>query len=103
MRNNGILYLHVYLTKSGVSPGPRKGGSYSELYTIHKTKRLNFYGKPNDFTASKPLYWSSNYTVELAIFSDGFEMPAQERINEFVDCDPVTGKFYPILYLNDKL
>ena len=79
---------------------------------------MNFYRETDekDFSGSQTRsYWPSNWTVNLVgeetqgfntvdpviliRQSFGFEMKEDGRI----DCDSVTGKYYPLLYLNDNL
>lgn len=68
IRTNGSLYLHVSLTKSGFLPGPRKGDSWTELYTYRKTKRLNFYEQADEEHFSQvPSYWTVNLVDDLEI------------------------------------
>ncbi len=41
-RNNGSLYLHAYIVRSGKSPDPATGKSaYSKKWTLYKMKQLN--------------------------------------------------------------
>ena len=102
---NGSLYLHIYLTRSGFPPGPRKDLYVAELYTIHRTKRVTFLMKPNENASSNdtinsclPSNWTVNLVDSSAICS---WLKGPER--RLIDCDPLTNKLYPILYLNDKL
>ena len=99
VRTNGSLYLHVYIAKSGFSPAAKKSGSYFELFTFHKTKRLTVYDKSNGSSDIR-FYWHSNWTVDLV---DDQSTSLKGEARKLVNCDPLTGKYYPILYLNDKL
>ncbi|XP_076308760.1 putative lipid scramblase CLPTM1 [Tachypleus tridentatus] len=44
LQNNGSLWLHVYIVKSGRSPDPSEK-THSRIYTVYKKKRLNKYKK----------------------------------------------------------
>ena len=105
IRNKSSLYLHACLTKSGYPPGPPKGDSWSELYTYCRTKRLNFYEEANgaNFSASHS-YWRPNWRMNLVgEVSIGFAVKEDGRTDGRINCEPVLGKYYPILYLNDNL
>lgn len=71
----------------------------AEIYTIHKTKRvITFPAQPNAVDSCWPSNWTVNLVDESAFWS---EFAGPER--RLVDCDPLTNKFSPILYLNDRL
>lgn len=38
VQQNGSLYIHVYFTKSGFHPDPKRKGQYRRLATVHATK-----------------------------------------------------------------
>lgn len=38
VQQNGSLYIHVYFTKSGFNPDPKRKGQYRRLATVHATK-----------------------------------------------------------------
>ena len=42
--NNGTLFMHIFMVKSGTSPNPDDDG-YDSLYLIHRFKQLNKYKK----------------------------------------------------------
>lgn len=94
------MYLHVYLTKSGFPPGPPKADFFAQIYTIHKVKRLNVHWLSKEEFAFP--YWPSNWTVDLVVTDDSLPIEKlRGREKEFVDCDPLTSKYHPILYLNN--
>ena len=46
MRNNGTLYIHVYVTRKGKSPDPAAGkGVYAQHQMTYNRKMLNKYKK----------------------------------------------------------
>lgn len=38
VQKNGSLYIHVYFTKSGFHPDPKRKGQYRRLATVHATR-----------------------------------------------------------------
>lgn len=42
--NNGTIFMHTFMVKSGTSPNPKDEG-YDKLYAIHRFKQLNKYKK----------------------------------------------------------
>ena len=104
IRQSGNLYLHVYLTKKGILPDPQKENpSLAELYTVHRAKRLILYGKSKSDLSVRPSYWASNWSVELVVSDSSLSAgKLRGRGKEFIDCDPLTSKYRPILYLHNK-
>lgn len=46
LRNNGMIYLHVYVTKSGKSPNPKAGKNvYAGDYMSYSKRMLNKFKK----------------------------------------------------------
>ena len=63
----------------------------------------HFYQKENgeNFSASQVhSYWLPNWTVNL-VGEETFGFKGKEEGR--IDCDPLTGKYHPLLYLNDNL
>ncbi|KAH9380566.1 hypothetical protein HPB48_017324 [Haemaphysalis longicornis] len=75
MKNNGTIFLHVYFVLSGHSPDPKAGKDYSRTHTVYRKKQLNKYKK-------------LRYKRTQNLLTD-------------VEFEPTTGKYYPIVYLND--
>ena len=42
--NNGTLFMHAFIVKSGLSPNP-SADNYDKVYTIHQFRQLNKYKK----------------------------------------------------------
>lgn len=38
LQQNGSLYMHIYFTKSGFHPDPKRKGQYRRLATVHATR-----------------------------------------------------------------
>ncbi|UYV65288.1 CLPTM1 [Cordylochernes scorpioides] len=125
VQNNGSVWLHVYLVKYGNSPDPSDKGRYHRQTTVHKVKRLNKYKKKRyhrtqnlltgetaatpdmvqkaeDNTVEILSHWHPNITVNLiddhTAWVRGHVPPP---LDEYVEFDPVTNKYLPILYVND--
>ena len=70
LKNNGSIYLHVYITRHGYLPYPEKGKKYSWDETIYGYKQLN------KFRRQKYLKTHNLLTGETAL------TPEQLRIAE---------------------
>jgi len=127
VQNNGSIYLHVYFVRNGFLPYPKKGSLYSERFTLHKSKRLNMYKRKKfkkthnlltkesnvnqetidqlvEQVQSAQLYshWHPNLTISIVDdHTNWVRGQVPKPLDEFIDFDPQTGNYYPILYLND--
>jgi len=125
MQNNGTIYMHVYVTLNGRSPNPRDKETYSKRQTFSTFKRLNKYSKriykttKNLLTGSTEKdeeyqakakenvveiisYWHPNMTINLVDDHTPWQPNAvPPPLNEYIEFDKASGKYYPILYLND--
>ncbi|XP_078591455.1 putative lipid scramblase CLPTM1 [Branchiostoma floridae x Branchiostoma japonicum] len=125
MKNNGSMWIHVFLTKSGKSPDPTQKKLYSRASTIYKKKMLNRYKKKrylktqNLLTGATELtledqakaenstveilsHWHPNMTINLMDDHTPWvrgSVPAP--LDEFIDFEPLTGGYLPVLYFND--
>ncbi|XP_013783202.1 cleft lip and palate transmembrane protein 1 homolog [Limulus polyphemus] len=124
LQNNGSLWLHVYIVKSGRSPDPSEK-THSRIYTVYKKKRLNKFKKlryqrtHNLLTGETALdpelvkkseknteeilsHWHPNITINIiddhTAWVQGHVPPP---LDEFIDFEPTTGKYYPVVFLND--
>ncbi|CAJ0576638.1 unnamed protein product, partial [Mesorhabditis spiculigera] len=124
LQNNGSLYLHVFVTKSGQSPNP-KDRSYVKREVIYGNQQLNkykkkFYKKTANLITGKSdktdeelakaevmkfevlNFWHPNLTINLVDDQTNWSkgsLPAP--LDEAVKFDP-TGMFYkPILFFNN--
>ncbi|CAF1488397.1 unnamed protein product [Rotaria magnacalcarata] len=125
VQNNGSLYLHVVVTKHGNSIDPDERESHSPQFVFSKSKRLNRY-KKKVYKKTKNLltgnteqdeeyqkkaedklvellsHWHSNMTINLlddqSPWAKGSVPPPMDK---FFDFEIYTGKYYPVLYLND--
>lgn len=95
LKNDGLIYLHVYITKSGKSPNPKAGkGVYAGDYMSYSRKMLNKFKKvkyqkkhnllTGETTASKEeiqvciyiyiiidyLYMIGEYKCKLCLFAE---------------------------------
>ncbi|CAF2523828.1 unnamed protein product [Rotaria sp. Silwood2] len=125
IQNNGSVYLHVVVTKHGYSIDPDERESHSAQYVFSKTKRLNRYKKKvykktknlltgnteqdeeyqkkaDDKIVELLSHWHPNMTINLlddqSPWTKGSIPPPMDK---FFDFDIYTGKYYPVLYLND--
>ncbi|CAN8022263.1 unnamed protein product [Ixodes persulcatus] len=125
VKNNGTVFLHVYFVLSGYSPDPKAGKDYSQTHTVYRKKQLNKYKKLRykrtqnlltGETAATPemvekaeamkeevlSHWHPNLTINIiddhTPWTPGHvPMP----VDQYVEFEPTTGKYYPIVYLND--
>lgn len=125
LKNNGSLFLHVYFVPSGNSPDPRAGRSYSPTHTVYRKKQLNRYRKLRykrtqnlltGETAATPemiekaetmkeeilSHWHPNLTINIindhTAWTPGRVPPP---LDQYVEFEPTTGQYYPVVYLND--
>lgn len=117
LRNNGSLYLHAFLTKSGESPDP-KSKNYAKNQMTVVTKQLNRYKKLKASTTKNLLtgttekvevedgkivsHWHPNFTLNIVTdwtswTYGGVPAPLDQFIKFTSD-----GKYYkPVLFAND--
>lgn len=125
MKKNGSLWMHLFITKSGKSPNPIDKGKFSRKYTIYKKKRLNKFKKlryhrtqnlltgetsaspemvkkAEDSTIEIISHWHPNLTLNIiddhTPWVQGHVPPP---LDEYIEFEPITGKYYPVLYVND--
>lgn len=125
MQNNGTIFLHAYFTETGRSPNPADKETYSKRRTFSTFKRLNKYSKKTYKTTKNLLtgetdkdedyqlkakdkvieilsHWHPNLTINIVDDHTPWQKGAvPPPLNEHVEFDKVTGKYYPILHLND--
>jgi hypothetical protein len=125
LQNNGSIFMHVFVTKSGNSPDPNVKSTYSKRYTIYRSRRLNKYKKKKyqktanlltgkteqseeDMKKAEVMtteilsHWHPNLTINLVDDQTNWvrgTLPAP--LDEFVEFDPITGDYYPIFFFND--
>ncbi|KAJ8976025.1 hypothetical protein NQ317_003566 [Molorchus minor] len=117
MRNNGSLYLHVFVTKAGLNPDPNdKYFAHNQMaYTVkqlNRYKRLKSSGTKNLLTGESEKFevddgkivshWHPNLTLNLVMDQTAWTygaVPAPlDQYIKFTD----DGKFYkPVLFAND--
>lgn len=127
VQNNGSLYMHTYLTKSGYSPSKSlKEGTYNSDFVVYRSKRLNRYKKrtikktQNLLTGKTSVdeellkhaekhghvemisHWHPNITVNLVVdqtpWSKG-KIPSP--LDEVIHFDATGTVYEPVVYLND--
>ncbi|KAI1302398.1 Cleft lip and palate transmembrane protein 1 -like protein [Halotydeus destructor] len=122
--NNGSIYLHAYIVRNDYTPYPSE--NYDAVFTVHKRKMLNRFKKrrykkthnllSGETSASKETqekveqnikheiisHWHENLTINI-IDDHTPWVPGSvpQPLDEFVEFEPVTGKYYPIVYMND--
>ena len=126
VQNNGSIYIHVYITKSGHVPHPSMGGEHSPTETIYRFKQLNRYKKrtikktknlltgetKTDPTLLEHMekhgnveiisHWHPNLTINLVADQTSWtkgRIPAP--LDEMVRFTASGVNYEPILYLND--
>ncbi|XP_062502991.1 putative lipid scramblase CLPTM1 [Corticium candelabrum] len=126
VKRNGSLYVHVFLTKSGVSPDPTDE-SYERLAVVHSKKRLNIYKRRRVHKTANLLTGEADVSPGSIVQKTGLETPTEiisywhpnltinviddqtawikgsipPPVNEYVKFDNQTGDYYPIVYFND--
>ncbi|KAJ8256399.1 hypothetical protein COCON_G00185510 [Conger conger] len=123
---NGSLYIHVYFTKSGFHPDPKRKGEYRRLATVHASRMLNKY-KRRKFQKTKNLltgeteadpevikraeshgpvevisHWHPNLTINMVDDHTAWvKGSVPPPLDQHVKFDAVSGDYYPIVYFND--
>lgn len=128
VQNNGTLWLHAYFVKSGFIPyeATRTAENYSPIFTVHKKKQLNKFkkrkykdthnlitGKTEKSTEEQEKiknkikeeivsHWHPNLTINM-IYDHTMWSPASvpSMLREHIQFEPTTGKYFPIVYMND--
>ncbi|XP_027193731.2 putative lipid scramblase CLPTM1 [Dermatophagoides pteronyssinus] len=126
VQNNGTLWLHIFIVPNGANPNPQDKKNYNPMYTIQKTKQLNRYKKRSYKKTHNLLtgqtaateeekakikqnirheilsHWHPNLTINViddhTPWTRG-QVPAP--LQEYIEFEPISGKYYPIIYLND--
>ncbi|XP_073250120.1 putative lipid scramblase CLPTM1 isoform X2 [Porites lutea] len=126
VQNNGTLYIHVYITKRGRFPDPLHSKfnrlavvNRSMLLTVFRKKRVHktvnlLTGKadanPDIVDVQSPeskkpaeiiSYWHPNLTINLMDDQTPWvQGSVPQPMDEFLIFENITGKYYPLLYLN---
>ncbi|XP_041090461.1 cleft lip and palate transmembrane protein 1 homolog [Polyodon spathula] len=126
VKRNGSVYVHVYFTKSGFHPDPKRKGQYRRLATVHMSRMLNKY-KRKRFLKTKNLltgetetdpeiikraenygpvevisHWHPNVTISMVDDHTAWVKGAvPPPLDQYVKFDEVSGDYYPIVYFND--
>ncbi|KAK2831225.1 hypothetical protein Q7C36_016311 [Tachysurus vachellii] len=126
VQQNGSYYIHVYFTKSGFHPDPKRKGQYRRLSTVHATRMLNKY-KRRKFLKTKNLltgeteadpemikraeshgpveiisHWHPNLTINIVDDHTAWvKGSVPPPLDQYVQFDAVSGDYYPIVYFND--
>ncbi|XP_003699489.2 putative lipid scramblase CLPTM1 [Megachile rotundata] len=126
LKNNGSIYLHVYVTKSGKSPNPKAGKNvYAGDYMSYSRKMLNKFKKiryqkkhnllTGETTASKEeikkaettnqeyiSHWHPNLTINLVTDHTNWvygQVPPP--LDTYIYFLPGEKYYKPVIYLND--
>ena len=126
VQNNGSLWLHIIVVPNGASPNAKDRDNHNPVYTIQKSKQLNRYKKRSYKKTHNLLtgqtaateeeqakikqnirheilsHWHPNLTINLiddhTPWTRG-QVPAP--LQEYIEFEPISGKYYPIIYIND--
>lgn len=128
VQKNGSIWLHSYFVKSGYIPfeETRTAENFSPIYTLHTKKQLNRYKKrryrdthnlitgktdkseeeqekiKNKIQEEVISHWHPNLTINMIYdytpWTPG-ALPA--NLDEYIHFEPTSGRYYPIVYLND--
>ncbi|KAL4715500.1 hypothetical protein ACJJTC_009126 [Scirpophaga incertulas] len=125
LKNNGSIYLHVYIVKSGMSPNPKDKDNYGGQYVTYGKKMLNRYKKMKYLKTHNLLtgqteksleeikkaetlkeeivsHWHPNLTINLVTDqSNWMQGSVPPPLDEFIFFSS-DGKYYkPAVFLND--
>ena len=127
VQNNGTLWLHIYVTKAG--RGGRTvypSAGHSTPDTIHRRRQLNkykkrYYKKTHNLLTGETeasieeqlkaeanikqevlSHWHPNLTINIIDdHTPWVRGSVPVPLDEFVEFEPTTGQYYPIVYVND--
>ncbi|XP_076056707.1 putative lipid scramblase CLPTM1 isoform X2 [Oratosquilla oratoria] len=124
LRNNGSIYLHIYIVKQGYSPDPTSDHSYQKKYTIYQSRILNKYKRrryrktSNLITGETKLteeeilkaetvneeivsHWHPNITINIVHdFTQWTRGAVPPPFDEYLEFSPLGDKYTPIVFLN---
>ncbi|KAB7504014.1 Cleft lip and palate transmembrane protein 1-like protein [Armadillidium nasatum] len=125
LRNNGSIYIHVYVVKSGYNPDPNnKNKMFSKKYTASTSAQLNKYRKKRYKRTSNLLtghtelteeeimkaetmkvetisYWHPNLTINIIHdFTQWTRGSVPPPVDEYVEFTAAGDGYKPILFLN---
>uniref|UniRef100_A0AC34PV32 Cleft lip and palate associated transmembrane protein n=1 Tax=Panagrolaimus sp. JU765 TaxID=591449 RepID=A0AC34PV32_9BILA len=123
--NNGSLYLHTYVVKTGRSPNP-KDKNFAKRQLSHESFRLNKYRKrhykltSNLLTGQTELsdhelkkakenikfeilnYWHPNLTVNVVTdFTAWGRGQIPQPLDKYIKFDPIDNVYYPVIFYNN--
>lgn len=125
LQKNGSIYIHVYVTKFGLSPNPADTQSYAGTQLGHTSRLLNKFKKvryarthnlltgetdktPEEIrkslvmTSEVSSHWHPNLTINLVTDETNWVKGAvPQPLDDYVSFDPEGLTYYPILFLND--
>lgn len=124
VKNNGTLFLHVFVVKTDTTPYPSE--RTASIFKVHKVKQLNRFKKRrykklhNLLTGTTEAsqetidkinaniseeiisHWHPNMTINIiddhTPWTQGSVPPP---LDEYIEFEPTTAKYYPVVYLND--
>ncbi|KAG7278354.1 hypothetical protein CRUP_024599 [Coryphaenoides rupestris] len=95
VQQNGSLYMHVYFTKSGFHPDPKRKGLYRRLATVHSSRKSH---GPVEVIS----HWHPNLTINIVDDHTAWvKGSVPPPLDQHVKFDAVSGDYYPIVYFND--
>jgi len=125
VQNNGTLYIHVFVVKTGLSPNPADSERYNKMYTIYKSrpltkiKKRRYHMMKNLLTGTSGVqadlvrqsneaafeiitHWHPNLTINLIDdHTPWVQGSVPSPLDEYVDFLPGNSFYYPVLYFND--
>lgn len=124
-QNNGSVYIHVYVTRFGMSPNPADLESYAGVEMGHSSRLLNKFKKiryqkthnlltgqtekseeeqrkSEIMTAEIMSHWHPNLTINLVTDQTAWMKGAvPQPLDEYVHFSEDGDLYYPILFFND--
>jgi len=125
VQNNGSIYIHSFVVRTGKSPNPKDGKLFSKKNTVYKKQMLNKFKKKNYKQTANLLtgeteqseedqikaqtikseivsHWHPNLTINI-VYDYTPWVPGQipPPLDEFVEFTPSLQQYKPILWIND--
>ncbi|MGH0181840.1 UNVERIFIED_CONTAM: hypothetical protein FKN15_008126 [Acipenser sinensis] len=106
VKQNGSVYVHVYFTKSGFHPDPKRKGQYRRLATAHMSRTPVYREQAQRAEDYGPIevisHWHPNVTISMVDDHTAWVKGAvPPPLDQYVKFDAVSGDYFPIVYFND--
>lgn len=125
LMNNGSIYMHTFITKTGKSPDPSAGDEYAGFETGYSRRQLNKFKKiryqktqnlltgtteksPEEVAKAEVMsneiisHWHPNLTINIVVDQTNWvKGTVPPPLDEYVTFLPIGHTYMPIIFVND--